>query len=252
GQLQDVINGSAVLTVYDMNNPLQAGDTIQTTVAGKEQELQIAGVLSDCPFHREEGIETMICSEETFRRLTGENGYTILDIQLGRKATDADVTAIRKLAGDDVQFSDQRMSNSDVRGAYYSMSIFIYGFLIIIALISVFNIVNSIAMSVSARLGQYGAMRAIGMSDRQVIRMVGAEALTYSVSGIAIGCILGLPINKALFSSMITFRWGDAWQLPIGSMLVIILTVSAATILAIYGPAKQIREMTIVDTIRGE
>ena len=132
------------------------------------------------------------------------------------------------------------------------MALFIYGFLVIIALISVFNIINSIAMSVSARLGQYGAMRAIGMSDKQVIRMVSTEALTYAVSGLALGCLIGLPLHKLIFEGMITFRWGDAWTLPVTALLLIVLTVGAATGLAVCGPAKRIREMTIVDTIRGE
>ncbi len=313
GALEDVINGGAVLTVYDMNNPLRCGDEmtidfgeeanreilttgmvedeeanreILTTEvvedeeavnekskreeavnekskreeavneemkqASQPQTVKIAGVLSECPFSREEGIETVICSEETFRKLTGENGYTILDVQLNKKATDADVAAIREIAGTGITFSDQRMNNRDVKGGYYSMALFIYGFLAIIALISVFNIINSIAMSVSARLGQYGAMRAIGMSDNQVIRMVAAEALTYAVSGVALGCIIGLPMHKLIFEGMITFRWGDAWTLPLVALLLILLTVGASTIFAIIGPAKQIRRMTIVDTIRGE
>lgn len=286
GELENVVNGGAVLTVYDMNNPLRVGDELQIDFSGQtaengetaevaaaeskkvvvdvaemtvqgetmkmSQTVQVAGVLSECPFSREEGVETIICSEATFRELTGESGYTILDIQLNKKATEEDVSAIRQIAGENITFSDQRMNNRDVKGGYYSMALFIYGFLVIIALISVFNIINSIAMSVSARLGQYGAMRAIGMSDKQVIRMVSTEALTYAVSGIALGCLIGLPLHKLIFEGMITFRWGDAWTLPVTALLLIVLTVGAATVLAVCGPAKRIREMTIVDTIRGE
>lgn len=271
GSLETVQDGTAVLTVYDMNNPLRLGDelqidlsstskaaeeavgkgTVEEAVGGTEC-VQIAGVLSECPFSREDGIETIICSEETFRQLTGEIGYTILDIQLNKKVTDENVAAIRQLAGTDVIFSDQRINNRDVKGGFYSMALFIYGFLVIIALISAFHIINSIAMSVSARLGQYGAMRAIGMSDRQVIRMVAAESLTYAVSGIALGTVIGLPMHKALYERMITFHWGDVWTLPVKALLLITLTVGIATALSIYGPAKRIREMTIVDTIRGE
>lgn len=249
GVLDEVINGGKVLTVYDMNNPLRLGDELQI---GFGDITEIAGVLSECPFSREDGIETLICSEETFRKLTGESAYTILDIQLNRNVTDENVAEIRRIAGSDITFSDQRMNNRDVKGGYYSMALFIYGFLVIIALISIFNIINSIAMSVTARLGQYGAMRAIGMSDRQVVKMVAAEALTYSVSGILLGCIIGIPINKLLFEGLVTFRWGDAWTLPITAMILIILTVGTSTILAVIGPTRRIREMTIVDTIRGE
>lgn len=105
-------------------------------------------------------MEIFICSEETFRTLTGQDGYTILDLQLNADATDADVEAIRTQVGSGTTFSDDRRSNSEAIGAYYSFALFVYGFLSVIALIAVFNIVNSISMSVSARVRQYGAMRA--------------------------------------------------------------------------------------------
>lgn len=41
------------------------------------------------------------------------------------------------------------------------MMVFVYGFLAIIALITLLNITNSISMSVSARMNQYGAMRSV-------------------------------------------------------------------------------------------
>ena len=123
-------------------------------------------------------METIICSETLFRELTGETNYTILDVQLTKQATEEDVNVIRRAAGANVIFSDRRSSNDEARGAYYSFALFVYGFLILIALITVFNIINSIAMSVSARIRQYGSMRAIGMSNRQLVRMIAAEAAT--------------------------------------------------------------------------
>ena len=84
------------------------------------------------------------------------------------------------------------------------MALFIYGFLAVIALITVFNIINSIAMSVSARTRQYGALRAIGMSSRQLVLMVTAEAASYAVCGSITGCAVGLPLHKYLYETMVT------------------------------------------------
>ena len=89
-------------------------------------------------------------------------------------------------------FSDQRESNREVRAVYYSFALFVYGFLAVIALIAVFNIVNSIGMSVSARMYQYGAMRAIGTSIRQLNGMIAAETFTYLACGLCTGLAAGL------------------------------------------------------------
>jgi len=192
GSLDDVVQkDSKVLTVYNSESTLHVGDVLLLDLGKGQKEVAVAGLLSSSPFDLVKDVETVICSEEAFRQLTGKTGNTILDIQLSNNATDDDVNAIRSLAGSNAKFSDQRAGNHEVRGAFYSMTLFIYGFLVIIALITIFNVVNSISISVSARMKQYGAMRAIGMSGRQLIKMVTAEAVTYSVAGSIAGCILG-------------------------------------------------------------
>ena len=126
------------------------------------EEFAISGVLSQCPFNSADGEVILICSESTFQGLTGEEDYTIIDIQLNRRASNTTIDEIRALAGDDVHLSDRRMKNRQAKGAMYSVIVFVYGFLAVIALITVFHVINIIAMSVSARMRQYGAMREIG------------------------------------------------------------------------------------------
>ncbi|WP_332108560.1 MULTISPECIES: ABC transporter permease [Anaerovoracaceae] len=246
-------NKDAVLTVYDAKNPLHPGDTITVHSQGKEKTVTVTGVLSDSPFTNEADTEIIICSEAVFRSLQGDGGYTIIDVQLSDKATDQDVNRIRSLtSGPNRTFSDQRASNAEVQGGYLSFALFIYGFLIIIALITVFNIINSIAMSVSARIPQYGAMRAIGMSSRQMIKMILAESITYAAASSIIGCAAGLPIHKFLYEHLVTYRWGDPWQVPAGPLALILLLVIASSIAAVYGPAKRIHRLSIVDTINAK
>ena len=172
-------------------------------------------------------------------------------MQLTSKATDADVAALRALSAG-LSFSDRRLSNQEVRGAFYSFSLFLYGFLFIIALISAFSIVNSIALSVSARTRQYGAMRAIGMSDAQLRRMVLFEAWTYALSGIVLGTALGLPVNRLLFDMLVTSRWGDPWSFPAGAYIIIIAAVALSSFLSVLRPVERIRSRSIVDTIHAE
>ena len=191
----------------------------------------------------------LICSEELFRELTGESGYTIIDVQFNSQVTDQDVEDIRSLAGEGVTVADNRMENAQVRGGYYSFALFLYGFLAVITLISVFNIINSIDMSVSARIREYGAMRAIGMSSSQMVRMVAAEAVSYVIWGILIGSAVGLFLNYKVFENLITVRWGTPWYFPAGALAVILIAVILAAAAAVRGPAKRIHEMSIVATI---
>lgn len=259
GSLEEVRAGEGVMIshAYAGENLVELGGTVTVDAAalfGKEGEaeeyrLKVSAVLSNCPFDREEGVETVICSEELFEKLTGETDYTIIDIQLNRQASDEDVARIRGMAGDSFSFSDRRMSNQETRGAYYSYAVFLYGFLAVIALISAFNIINSIGMSVSARMKEYGAMRAVGMSNGQMVKMVAAESLTYVLSGITLGLAAGLPLHRLVFVDMVTNRWGDPWYVPVRYIAVILAVIGVSAAIAVYGPAKRIREMSIVETI---
>jgi ABC-type antimicrobial peptide transport system permease subunit len=135
-------------------------------------------------------------------------------------------------------------------GTYTAFVLCVYGFLGIIAMVTLLNIMNSISMSVSARSKQYGAMRAVGMDNRQVTRMIAAEAVTYALSGCVIGCIVGLAVGRMLYNLLIDGRFPYAvWALPVSRLLIVLAFVAVATLAAIYAPAKRIRNMAITATI---
>lgn len=239
------------LIVYSPENNIEVGDTVNCRIGDKSTEIQIAGILSDCPFNTtSNGI--LICSENTFQKITGQNKYTIIDIQLDKNATDTDVNALHQMIGNDFTFSDERMGNESTRGIYYCMCLFLYGFLVIVALITIFNIINSIALSVAARTKQYGAFRAIGVSTKQLTKMIIAEAATYTISGTVIGTILGLIFHKLLFGMMISYNWGDPWAIPWTELGIIVLIMLFSIIFAVYRPVKRLQKMSIVENISAQ
>jgi putative ABC transport system permease protein len=237
------------LIVYEQQNVIRVGDVVNLNLKNQTKNMKVVGLLSSSPFNGDVGVGTIICSESTFRELTGQMGYTIIDLQLSKNATQADVDEIHKLVGTKFTFSDERLSKSSVIGAYYSFGLFIYGFIVLITLITIFNIVNSIAMSVSARMKQYGVFRAIGLSNKQLIKMIIAEASTYAIAGSVCGGIIGIILNKILYEMMVTFHWGEQWSIPFTEISIIIVIVFMSVILAIRGPVKRISKMSIVDTI---
>lgn len=250
GDLQAAKDGEGVLLLYKEGSGYAPGDLVTFVTPQGEKTLPVAATLNYTPFAT--SSDTVICSESLFTAITGQSDYTIIDVQLHRGKTDEQVEQIRLIAGSDYAFSNRLLSNSEVRGTYYAFALFFYGFLALIAFITVLNIVNSISMSVSARMKQYGAMRAIGMSDRQLLRMVAAETLTYVACGIVMGCAAGIPLNRFSFENMVTPNWGDPWYMPWGALGVILLVMLLATWLAIRSPARRIREMSVVDTISAQ
>lgn len=251
GSLSAVMDGNGFLTVYHGENSLAEGETVNLDLDGIQQQFTVSGILSKCPFTSTDGQEVLICTEDTFEKLTGQNSYSVIDVQLFSGAGDDVVREIRAMGGDGISFSDRRLSNEEVKGAVWSFALFVYGFLGVIALICVFHIVNSIAMSVSARIHQYGAMRAVGMDSWQMLKMIAAEAAAYGIWGVLIGCGAGLPLNRLCFEQLITLRWGTQWQFPLIPLCIIVTAVLCSLAFAIYSPSRMLRKMSIVDTLSG-
>lgn len=231
-----------VMTMYNKANPIRVGDTI--TVNGVP--LTVVGAFSQGIFPDD---VTLIAPETLFRRVAGEQNYNMIGVQLDRTASDETVLALAAFSSDQIVVQDLRESNRQDRGTYYAARIVLYGFLAIIGGISLLNIVNSISMSVSARMKQYGILRAIGMDDAQLKRMVSAEAGTYAVSGLVVGIALGLVLNRKLYILLITHYFGAAWQVPWGCLAVIVVVVLAAVVLAVYNPVRRILMQPITATI---
>lgn len=248
GNMEAVQNGKGVLLVERSGFGAEIGEEIELETNLGLQKVSVAGILSYAPFDSSSVAGTLICSESLFRRLTGERGYTILDLQLTDQS-DAAVEELREIAGEDYSFSDQRASNQEVRAVYYSFALFVYGFLAIVALIAAFNIINSIGMSASARMEQYGVMRAIGTSVRQLRSMVIAETFTYVVCGLLLGLGAGLPLHRFLYRQIITSRWGDVWTLPVFECAVIAAVIIVSAVIAVIGPIRRIYRMSVVETI---
>ena len=72
------------------------------------------------------------------------------------------------------------------------------GFVLLLSvIISLFGIVNTLGLSIYERVRELGLLRAVGMSRRQVKRMIRVEAVIIAV----LGAVLGLAIGIAELSS---------------------------------------------------
>lgn len=238
-----------VLFVANTGTQAAVGDSLTLTLDGRPQSVTVGGILTDHPLARTAGTETLFCSEKTFTRLTGENGYTILDVQFRSSADERDVAAVEALFGGGVAFTGDLVRNRQQRGLYYAFSVLVYGFLSVIVAITMFHIMNTVRLGVAARTRQYGALRAIGMSGRQLTRMVAAEAVTYAAGGVLLGCALGLALHWFLYSSLVTRTFGVPWSVPWPELALIAGVILLTTALSVRGPVRRLRALPIVETL---
>lgn len=244
GDLSKVYGDSEyVFSIFSEDGKFNVGDKVMIG----EQEMELACVLSE-GVGSVSGLPVIVCSEETFLRLMGEQGYMMINMILKKDAGEKVVNQVRSLMGSH-EFIDRREEKLTQHGSFWVMRAAAYGFLTIISFITVLNIMNNISMGVSARIKQYGAMRAVGMESGQITRMITAEAVTYAFWGMFVGIVIGLAFHYLIFRTLIVNHFGGRWQIPFSTLAIIAALIVTACIVAVITPAKRIRGMAITETI---
>ena len=243
GNISEIYGNSGLAaTVFDRDNPLKVGDTIRIA----DREVKIVCAVSDSLFP---GESSLICSQETFEWLTGISDYSLVGIQTEKNVPEETIEKISSMTGSNVIFTDMREENRQDAATYLAARFIAYSFLTIIAMITFFYIVNSISMSASARMKQYGAMRAVGMDTGQLTRMILAEALTYSVSGLIVGYAAGILVSRFLYIRLITRYFGNNWELPVNIIIISAAFDLFSAAAAVYIPARRIKKTSVTETI---
>ena len=228
---------------------ISVGDRLTLAIGGREQTVTVAGILSESPLARQEGTATLLVSERTFLELTGEEGYNILDIQFENGADRENVEAIKAYFTEGVTFEDSFDRMQAQKRLYRAMAILAWGFLTVIVGITVLHVANTIRVNAESGKRQYGILRAMGLDSGQLFGMLAAQALSYAAGGCLMGWLLGIPVQRVLFLSLITSFWQDAWSLPLLPLAGITGIVLAASLLAVVRPFRSLMRMSVVDVI---
>jgi putative ABC transport system permease protein len=126
----------------------------------------------------------------------------------------------------------------------------LYGLLGLSVIVSLFGIVNTLVLSVFERTRELGMLRAVGMTRRQVRRMIRQEAIVTcligATLGIAVGMFLAALVTRALSDEGIVFA------VPYGTLLVFVLVAIAAGMLAAILPARRASRLNVLHALQYE
>lgn len=127
-----------------------------------------------------------------------------------------------------------------------------YAFIIILAVISIMNLINTMINSVHVRKKELGMMQAIGMSDRQLMKMLQLEGIFYTVGtliiSIGVGSLAGYPLF--LYAKRTGMFDISTYHYPVTAAIIIILTLFVIQMLLAIFIAKSVRKDSLIERIR--
>jgi putative ABC transport system permease protein len=112
-----------------------------------------------------------------------------------------------------------------------------YVLLALAVIVSLFGIVNTLVLSTFERTRELGMLRAVGMSKRQVRRMVRHESIITALIGAGLGIAAGLGLAYAATSALADE--GLSFAVPAGSLVALVVVATVAGVLAAILPARR-------------
>lgn len=153
--------------------------------------------------------------------------------------------------GNEVSYIDVRENMSQMRRMYLLISIFLYGFIIVVTLIGVTNVFNTITTNIALRAKEFAMLKSVGMTSKEFNHMVRLESLMYATKALIIGIPIGLLLSFGFYQSVAN-SVDFGWQIPWVAILISALAVALLIGVIMRYSVKQVAKQNIIETIRSE
>lgn len=196
---------------------------------------------------------TLIVSDEVMNRLDSNS-----IVEMFFKTDDADKLEknIKSTLNNYPELKNTNINNIDREmKAYHNMillvSIFLYGFIIVISLIGITNIFNTITTNMNLRRKEFAMLKSIGMTKKEFNKMIRLESLMYGTKALIIGITLGLIGGYLIYKA---FASGNDmhYLVPFKEIILVIVIVYVLVWLIMKYSIKKTRDQNIIETIRND
>jgi putative ABC transport system permease protein len=229
--------GAIVKKQFADDHDLSVGSPLELTAAsGKKLSLTVAGI-SDPPAFDPLGSGDVTVARSYYDRVfvTKEDRYTFIDAQ-------ASAATKKRLEAAIKPFPDAKIQTAaefrDEAAKFIDDLLSIFNVLLGLAVIvSLFGIVNTLVLSVFERTRELGMLRAVGMTRRQVRRMIRHESVITALIGATLGIVVGLFL--AALATAALGEYDVEFAIPFGTLIVFTVIAAIAGVLAAILPARR-------------
>lgn len=274
-QSQDILNGIAInKTSFGIDNkyyelqPLKkpAGESIKLFGDNDEEEFYIdsINIMTDTEalpvgVVLDNGLKVIV-SEQTLKEVTsniasGDNDqfFDFYESNLYLKSSDPiktgkEIDDIREVAIAATNFHEVKQQDEQL---ILLLSVFTYGFITLITLISVANIFNTISTSIALRKREFAMLKSMGMTPKGFNRMINYESVFYGMKAL----LYGLPISIGLMYLMhrtLGSSFHSTFTLPWGSLLFVTFAIFLIVGSAMLYASSKVKKENIIDSLKQE
>jgi putative ABC transport system permease protein len=244
-------DATVVDEAWAQTNDIEVGDQLTVlTPLERQLTLTVDGKIKD----NADLLGNVVLSEDTLRREFGSRQPTMTLIAL-EEGANADRVQEQIAERVDRRFPtvdalNQQELKDNQEEQINQLVQFFYVLLALAIVISLLGIVTTLALSIHERTRELGMLRAVGMSRRQVRRLVRYESVITALIGAILGTVLGV-----IFASLLAVPLADeGFELayPIGTLIVLLVLAALAGVLAAIFPARRAARLDVLRALAYE
>jgi putative ABC transport system permease protein len=142
-------------------------------------------------------------------------------------------------------------SEEENRRILFLFNFFIYGFIILISLITIANVFNTVSTSINLRKREFAMLRSTGMTDRGFNRMMNFECLFYGLKALMFGLPLSFAITCLIYIATISGM--DApFVLPWTGIGIAVFSLFLVVFVTMLYSVRKLKKANIIDALRSE
>jgi ABC-type antimicrobial peptide transport system permease subunit len=242
-------NGAFTDKDYAKKHNLHVGSPIKLTFANGEQKtFRIEGIFDPPPGGSPFGKVTISQATWDTYNESPRNLYAFVRVRGGE--TPQNLKRLEKVLApypNAKVATRQKFVDNQISGLNSILNI-LYVLLALSVIVSVFGIVNTLILTVFERTREIGMLRAIGMTRRQVRRMIRHESVITALIGGVLGIVLGIVLGGLLVARVDFIQL----SLPLTSLIVFALLTIVIGILAAIFPARRAARLNVLEALQYE
>lgn len=129
------------------------------------------------------------------------------------------------------------------------LKVFIYGFIVLITLVSVANIFNTISTSIALRKREFAMLRSVGMTPKSFNKMINFESIFYGLKALLYGLPISFMIMIVLYRQL-SNSFDFEFFVPVGSTITVVISVFVIVGASMFYSGAKVKGQNIIEGLK--